>query len=493
MLDNINTYCIAPGLRSAPLIAAIPQNAKVIVHNDERGLAFFALGAAKASQKPVVIITTSGTAVGNTLPAILEAYHSNTPLILLTADRPLALYDTGANQTTDQVKCLSNYMKHSTSIALSDPAFAHTLSYAHAQAQRGPVHVNIFIDDPDQEAPKRIQTAEHKFPKDKKMLCDLPLHTIEKGYVVAGANTNTDHASALAKHLRWPLITDILSGVRHLDQIPYWEKQNLPQGDAILHLGDACVSKKRSKKDPKYYIQVSKKRFDPDHRVTHHFHCDPKDFELDIPEATHPTQFPPNIQVDIPPEPLYESSLFANLKTEHALFIGNSIPIRAANTFYFPKHHQNIYANRGLSGIDGNIATACGIVHATRKPLLAIIGDQSALHDLNSLSLMRNLPAPLQLIICNNSGGRIFDSLGYKSKNFSNPHTYTFENAAKLYGIPYEKKKAVPTEMSTAIIELKIDPELSENFMQTPQIVSAAAPPSPGSACECLIGASSSQ
>src|SRR5579872_1463607 len=107
--QGVRYFCLSPGSRSTPLALAVSQHleAKVSVHFDERGMAFHALGIAKATRKPAVIIVTSGTAVGNLFPAVMEAAHSDIPLILLTADRPPELRDAGANQTLDQVKIFS--------------------------------------------------------------------------------------------------------------------------------------------------------------------------------------------------------------------------------------------------------------------------------------------------------------------------------------------------------------------------------------------------
>ena len=101
-----------PGSRSSPLTLAAARHprAKLIPGIDERSLGYWALGHAKARNKPCVIITSSGTAVANLLPAVVEASQSNTPLIILSADRPSELRDTGSNQTIDQVGIFGKYV-----------------------------------------------------------------------------------------------------------------------------------------------------------------------------------------------------------------------------------------------------------------------------------------------------------------------------------------------------------------------------------------------
>ena len=111
--QGVRHFCIAPGSRSTPLALAVREHkgAKLHIHYDERGLGFYALGIAKATLEPAAVIVTSGTAVGNLLPSVMEAHHTCTPLILLTADRPPELRDCGANQTTDQVKIFGPFVR----------------------------------------------------------------------------------------------------------------------------------------------------------------------------------------------------------------------------------------------------------------------------------------------------------------------------------------------------------------------------------------------
>jgi 2-succinyl-5-enolpyruvyl-6-hydroxy-3-cyclohexene-1-carboxylate synthase len=111
--QGIDQFCIAPGSRSSPLVLAAAEHSqtKTMVHFDERGLGFYALGYGKGIKKPAAVIVTSGTAVGNLLPSIMEAHHSSTPLLLLTADRPIELRFCGSNQTCDQVKIFSSFLR----------------------------------------------------------------------------------------------------------------------------------------------------------------------------------------------------------------------------------------------------------------------------------------------------------------------------------------------------------------------------------------------
>lgn len=152
---GVELFCFSPGARSSPLVAAL-GSVKSLSHFDERGMAFFALGAARASGKPVVAITTSGTAVANLLPAVVEAFYSHVPLIVITADRPPELQDRGANQTILQPGMFTNYVRWEVESACPDGGiFADELDHICHEAWRqstgvppGPVHVNVPFREP---------------------------------------------------------------------------------------------------------------------------------------------------------------------------------------------------------------------------------------------------------------------------------------------------------------------------------------------------------
>jgi len=148
-------FCFSPGARSSPLVAALKM-VKAVSHFDERGMAFFALGAARAGGRPVVVITTSGTAVANLLPAVVEASYAQVPLILLTADRPPELQERGANQTIRQPRIFANYVRWEAEL----PCPGEQADFAEAEricakawrlatgAPAGPVHINAPLREP---------------------------------------------------------------------------------------------------------------------------------------------------------------------------------------------------------------------------------------------------------------------------------------------------------------------------------------------------------
>ena len=158
---------------------------------------------------------------------------------------------------------------------------------------------------------------------------------------------------------------------------------------------------------------------------------------------------------------LTEPALFHHLSRwigeDRSLFIGNSLPIREADALFAPKQNCGpVFGNRGVSGIDGNIATATGIAKGLRKPLLAIMGDLTFLHDLTSLAQLKNSPVPITLLVINNDGGGIFSFLPIAKRKavfeqfFVTPHGLNLEHAAPLFGLKYEKVTTLD-EMETAL------------------------------------------
>ncbi len=502
--QGVHYFCLAPGFRSTPLALAVSQNphARFFIHFDERGLGFHALGYAKATGKPVAIIVTSGSAVGNLYPAVMEAFHDHLPLILLSADRPSELRNTKANQTCDQTKFFGNYVYFYSDLPAPDSQlpsrfFATTIAQAVWEAKKGPVHLNCAFREPFFDT-QLFKTNETPCIYEESNVIVSPriiqkwasfLNSAKNGAIVIGAlhSSSYDPLLQLASKLKWPILSDILSGLRSLGKkesvISYFDfiLKSRPdfKADVILYLGDQIVSKRLLQwiSSPIFQVSLHQERCDPNHKVTNRVFCDPlyfceqlltcipnrqtgwitewKECEYQIEKAIQ--------HFFIKEKTLSEPGLFASLSHQlPALFIGNSMPIRDANSLFFPSIETGrIFANRGLSGIDGNIATCAGI--ASHSPLIAIIGDQTAFHDLNSLAMLPKCPHPLTLIILNNGGGGIFSFVStppHLVENFfAASHEYTFEQAAALFNIPYAKVQQVDQLTSffgkTCIIELQ--------------------------------------
>lgn len=325
--NGIDTFCFASGSRSAPLILAIAKNpkAKKIVHFDERGAAYFALGYGRATGRPSLVVTTSGTAVANTWPAVVEASLDCVPMIVLSADRPPELRETGANQTIDQVKLFGDYVRWRIDLPAPDtkisPAFVLTTVdqavYRSRRSPQGPVHINCMFREPlapeqNGEEYRDLLSPLQDWEEGEGTYTDYRapylsigtgaleaitsiLNSTRKGVlVVGGLRSRRDQKAVerLIQKLGWPTFADITSGLRLSSgplMIPYYDtllelERLSPAADVVLHLGGRVTSKHLllwiEKNRPKHHLVVNDHpfRYDPTHSVTERFEADLVDF-----------------------------------------------------------------------------------------------------------------------------------------------------------------------------------------------------------------------
>ena len=503
--NNICDFCIAPGSRSTPLTLAIANRDDVMthLHFDERGLGFLALGISLAKKKPVVIITTSGTAVANLYPAVIEARQSNVPLIILSADRPPELIDCGANQAIDQYGIFSNYPIFFKQIP--SPTLQITPNYLLTNINQGiakqansaaPIHFNIAFPEPLYPNNEVINYSEYLTPLNQWLTNKTPFtcyqHSQEKYLqynekqlagkkvlIIAGRLTDIYQAQLIAQfslQMNYPLFADIQSSItKQNNNINYYDllltntafQKNLTQADIIIQFGDKLISKRLGQFIKKFngeywLIQQGEQCIDPDHHLTKRFNSLPSEWinnqtknlrALDkkwLTDLALYNQQASNqvIQPFLTNNELSEINVLNNLddeiKSNHSLFIGNSMPIRVCDMFM--SHKQgDVYANRGASGIDGLLATAIGINKATQKSTTLVIGDTSFLYDLNSLALLKQLTHSFIIIVINNDGGSIFNLLpvpkNQKRDFYQLPHGLTFANTCKQFSIDYYRPK----------------------------------------------------
>lgn len=508
--QGVTEFCLSPGSRSTPLALSLLQRKDVslFVHFDERAMAFHALGRAKVSKKPVALVVTSGTAAGNLFPAVMEAFHSETPLIILTADRPDELRDCSANQATDQVKLFGSFVKWQTDLPVPSEALpAHflqaTLSNACAHAisrPAGPVHLNCPFREPFSapvaaiECKKRELFLPRLHPTDEavekvEQLCKQAVRGIIR---VGGSVSAADREAiiALSERLNFPLFSSVESNVRDLslsDKLIAHSSllvQSHPhlQADLVLHFGSPLPAKEEWHSGELIQISENYKRQDHSGSVSCKIVATPALFCEKIALQKEKTtwletwQSLGNQAFDLISEKEGTddaSTLYQLMETVDAknLFLSNSLPFHNAEALFYKRGKApHIFTNRGLSGIDGNIATACGICSSSKEKTVAILGDVAALHDLNSLTQMAELKN-FQCIILNNSGGGIFSLLPVAKKIeqrafeklFATSHTYTFELIAKQFGIPYTKADRFTPDLldNPGLIELITDRSLA--------------------------------
>lgn len=545
--NGISRFCIAPGSRSTPLTISAAQCEKVkkTIHFDERGLGFYALGISSGEKGPAVLISTSGTAVANFLPAVIEASKKKIPLILLTADRPPELRKTGALQTIDQPGIFGKYVKWEFDLPVPDAnikpeVVLTTIDQAVFMAKSGtpgPVHINCMFREPlapeesggewreGLELNKQWIQSGNPFTKyivrgdsfssdDLKMITEI-IDRSKNGIIIAGKLKENENGMVvkLAEKLKWPVFPDLSSGLR-LDnssgRIIHYYDQVLLSGtaenekiDTIIHLGGRITSKRfyqfMEKIKPDTYITVLNHplRNDPLHIVSHRVHSSVSGFiNAALPEIT-PGKCD-NIASKFKNASIIAESLieeFVNeregldeifiarevsktIKSGSALFLSNSMPVRDMDMYAAPEGKDiHIGGNRGASGIDGIIASACGYSSSLGVPLTLVIGDVSFLHDMNSLALIKECKSPVIIVVVNNNGGGIFSFLPiaeYKAnfeEYFVTPHGMNFEKAAEQFGIKYvkaESKRKFSDQYSAAVdknehIVLEVIVEMEKN------------------------------
>ncbi|RKX27345.1 MAG: 2-succinyl-5-enolpyruvyl-6-hydroxy-3-cyclohexene-1-carboxylic-acid synthase [Candidatus Zixiibacteriota bacterium] len=511
--NGVSYFVISPGSRSTPLTVAAAKNdrAHTLVHFDERGAAFHALGYARATGRPAALICTSGTAAANYLPAIVEASQDSLPLIVLTADRPPELQDTGANQTIKQTGLYGVFVRGQFDLPCPDEkidprALLTTIDqavYHSLRSPSGPVHLNCMFREPlgppekvpDLSAPKEMRHwSESSSPYTNYPIPHIAatdesiaeivttLNTTDRGILVVGRLDSDAQRKAVlefSRKLGWPTLPDVTSGLRSVsdEQITHYYDLALHSDkfaesvrpSVVLHLGRQFVSKRLlqfiKSAEPSDYIVVndSPDRLDPTHRVTRKIECDLVTFchkasaDLCTPDclsfANKWKQATDAVDTLLegfqgsgtaPPGAEIARCLVQKLPQEYALFSASSMAIRELDK-YSPKNRSimHVAANRGASGIDGTIASATGYAAGPGQPVVALVGDLAALHDLNSLALLRNADPPVVVVIMNNNGGGIFEFLPIEKTGdickefFVAPHGMTFQNAAQMFDLSY--------------------------------------------------------
>ena len=317
--NKIDYFVLSPGSRSTPLTVAVarhPQAEKIICY-DERGAAFHALGYARATGNPAVLICTSGTAAANYLPAVIEAAVEHLPMVIVSADRPPELRQTGANQTIQQVNLYGEYARWQFDLPCPDAkippqVLLTTVDQAIYQARRSPcgvVHINCMFREPLAPTEESFNweylnsvekwlnsgqlythytASVHTHQEEElKKLAKL-LQKTSRGILVVGQLKSPDETEAvrkLAHQLRWPVFADIQSGLRLSKEIPYLIhyfdqfllRDNWHQGEpweTVFQIGDRFISKRllqlMEKSPPQDYIVLLNhpSRHDPTHRVT---------------------------------------------------------------------------------------------------------------------------------------------------------------------------------------------------------------------------------
>lgn len=481
---GVEHACVSPGSRSTPLALALDrhQSIQVHVHLDERSSAFFALGLAKASEGPVAVACTSGTAAAELFPAVVEASQARVPLVVLTADRPPRLRGTGANQTIDQQELYGGYARAyleppPPTLGADVRAEWRAAGEVAARSARygpepngvihpGPVHVNCCFDEPltpsgDVELRPTHERVLHAETLDLVLSTEIldTVSGVERGLVVAGAMHRVAPAIIeVAGRLGWPVLAEPLSHLRRpgtlaagqaLSADPGWRGRFAP--DILLQVGatpttratQAIIGSARS------LVVVADGSLDPDPDgravITSSLGATrvAQDLLSALPDP--PTESSPWFTAwreadssarraihdlldswDEPFEGRVARDLAAWIPDGGTLVAGSSMPIRDLDHFMGPREGLLVLANRGASGIDGFVSTTLGVA-ATDAPTFALCGDLTFLYDVGALLWNARRGINAVFVVVNNGGGAIFDFLPQRDlpehdRLFTTPH-----------------------------------------------------------------------
>ncbi|KOY61691.1 2-succinyl-5-enolpyruvyl-6-hydroxy-3-cyclohexene-1-carboxylic-acid synthase [Photorhabdus heterorhabditis] len=536
LLEALTRYglrhvCIAPGSRSTPLTMAAASNNKLICHThfDERGLGHLALGLSKASKEPVAVIVTSGTAVANLYPALIEASLTGERIVFLTADRPPELMDCGANQAIRQNGIFASHPCQTISLPrptadITASWLVSVIDHAMANLQHGALHINCPFAEPlygNEEPPydEWLRQLGDWWKSNKPWLSQPVANVVaevqdwhywqqKQGIVLAGRMSAQEGVKVAkwAKTLGWPLIGNALSQTgQPLPCADLWlnnphAQEILAQAQLVVQFGSSLTGKRllqwQAKCQPEEFwiIDAIPGRLDPANHRGRKLTCNIADWLL-----VHPAQSrtPWAEELIIWSEKAVNCvrAALAGKFSEAAvayrlnellpeygqLFVGNSLIVRLIDALGQLPAGYPVYSNRGASGIDGLISTVAGVQRATAKPTLAIIGDLSALYDLNSLALLRHPSSSTVLIVVNNNGGQIFSLLPTpeeeRQRFYCMPQYVNFDHAAAMFGLKYVSPQSWTdlkqcTEQAwqqneTTLIELKVpDREGAECLQQ---------------------------
>ncbi len=508
--NNIEHVVISPGSRNAPLTIGFTNHLKVKTYSvvDERCAAFFALGMAQQLQKPVAIVCTSGSALLNYYPAIAEAFYSNIPLVVISADRPAHLIDIGDGQTIRQENVFENHILEAISLVENlniDESIKEMIDETLKVSilQKGPVHINIPFDEPLYETIDEILV----FEKETIEFVEEPLNVDElekfakvwnnsdRKIVLVGEHFPNELLQIQLEHLtKDPSVLVLIentANVSHPKFINSIDKLIFPlednelehfQPDILLSLGGLIVSKKikqhlRKFKPKRHWHVDSKRAFNTFHCLNHHFKITPQLFFSQFFFLTK------SLKSDYQEFWLNKKAIrlkkhiefianceFSDLKVFDAILkaipdnsqlqISNSSVIRYTQLFDINKTLP-IFCNRGTSGIDGSTSTAIGAASVVDKNTIFITGDISFFYDSNAL-WNKYIPINFRIILINNNGGGIFRFIpGPQNSNaldyFETPHNLTAEHLCKMYNFEY----------STANNEIELNKELSVFYTES--------------------------
>lgn len=477
-------------------------------HLDERSAAFFALGLALGADEAAAIVCTSGSAAANLFPAIVEASQSRLPLIVLTADRSHELRASGANQTIDQIKLYGDYVDwfydaplpeaEAPPIALRNLRALAARALDMAASKPGVVHINLPYRKPfepsaqdaaaievDRRAPTGFVSASGAVSSGLRPLLNEDVLR-RRGIIYFGHGSCRSQAER-ERMLRWaaklsrlsgfPILAEFTSNMRAAGVVSAYESfmmaaaLDFDQVEVLIRFGAPPLSKPmqdflaRNRLRHHIYCSRAGEWADDSHSVTRRLTVNPakvdvcewdgfepktplaKDWSEQVSRADRVAR--QVIAEEIDSGDYFDGAVLHDVvdltPAGGTLFAGNSLPVRHLDQFgLLVRQPLFAYANRGASGIDGNVSTALGLGAARKaSPLVAVLGDITLYHDMNGLLAVKRCDVPVTIVLLNNAGGGIFHRLPIRefepafSDYFITAHGLDFAHAAALYGLRY--------------------------------------------------------
>jgi len=490
-VKGIHHIVISPGSRNAPLTIGFVEDSSFNCFSivDERCAAFFALGMAQQLKVPVVLTCTSGSALLNYYPAIAEAYYSDIPLVIISADRPKELINIGDGQTIQQENVFANHILYNANCKNGNEYLSYNeneinKAFNIAITQQGPVHINVPFSEPLYDIVDELQVQPTIIPLEiPKNKISIKLdsfvnkwNTSSKKIILVGALSPNSIAQKfidqLAEDKSVIVFTETTSNVHHPNIFPSIDQLIAPldedgfndlQPDILITFGGMIVSKKiksflRNYSPREHWHVGASKAYDTYFCLKHHLNITPNDFlneflkQIKLRGSTFQNDWLKVKQHRLDRHTLFEASrpysdfkvfskIVKTLPESIQLQLSNSATIRYSQLFNIDKSIE-VFCNRGTSGIDGCTSTAIGAAYVSEKPTALITGDLSFFYDSNAL-WNNYIPNNFKIIVINNGGGGIFRILpGDKNSDnfktyFETKHHLTAEYLCKMYGFEY--------------------------------------------------------
>ncbi|MBQ0049786.1 MAG: 2-succinyl-5-enolpyruvyl-6-hydroxy-3-cyclohexene-1-carboxylic-acid synthase [Bacteroidales bacterium] len=488
LAHGIEQAVLCPGSRNAPINYSLSQHLNCHAITDERCAGFFALGLSRSTHKPVCVVVTSGSALVNLHPAVCEAYYQQVPLIVVSADRPRQWIGQMDGQTMPQPGVFGSMVKCSVDLDEQNAPFNNRLiNEALLEAwhrTKGPVHINLPLSEPlyefqDKRLPEErvISRTEGLYEAQEAALSTL-FHRFNRPLIIIGQSEERIHLSDLTK--RVTILAEHLANCPDalllnddsMDQLEALDADKSP--DLVVTLGGHIINKRlkqwlRKLAQQTHSSQPSSEgvprlqhwHVSADGAIADLFGCLTRVVEaplcLFLRFLSSATQEATHHRLLLSEQPCGEATvvlrsamptldeqavalLIRHLPAQSVLHLANSSSVRLAQRFALPPD-TDVCCNRGINGIEGCLSTAVGAAIAT--PLRAhfiVIGDLAFHYDINAL-WNDQLPANLHILLLNNHGGRIFDTLPVpkedKAQRFiaGNAHPFRADSLCQHFGM----------------------------------------------------------